>query len=983
MSSFGDPTFAAWGAFAWGDFLILENQRIFLDSVAKKDDDQQTISVDSVGQKTPTQTIDIDGVAKALDVEARIEIDTFASRLPSELVKQQASSPVCLFEITLPSGILRVASRDLHAAGVGWDARIVSAGQVNRATGDTIDDLELVLDDSAHNGVRISDGFTDANPPEGSLVKAFILDLNDPRESLFEVFRGRIDEVSDRGPVTVTLQVVRADVAEDRVLGRLVDLTDFPNAPDESVGRMVPIVYGDVDPHEGVIVDFNPVSQLSSSIDDSQTTIVLRDASDFPATGEAHVDAERFTWTGKTGNELTGVTRETGGTLRDAHAAGADVAVRGTFEVRVADHPVTDIENVRILDQSENLTQPDQVPTIDALLGKITWPRTPTIQVPSRGTEVVLAGYQTTGAGNSAAGPLNAARESDQFTDLNFARVAAGQSLVLDRTRDLGEPGVLTRAGLIVAFDPTSSTGAQVKIGSAGQLVGVLVQNDSIPDWALARLERQLRATYDLRDPGHLHPATTRTLVIRPRNTLTQNSRTSPVSDWFDPNLGIDNDPNTYAFAGVTNQLILWNGAQVFLEATETISSAFLRVFAGGQTFANVFASFPIRVGLQNTPFFVGHPGGPNRVFVDSPSFSGSFLNPLSALPNRLWFGQPLDPVLGKTYNVAEVELHATIAKQGQAATTGLTQRRAILNFFDLTGLAGGNLDFFTDALAAGRVQITNSPGEVRVSGVYLALEVRPSITVTQETPRVFSRVRGKEPAGRPTEIARDIIKSTVPLGLGLTETEISTGAYARAREALSTEGITLDFAIKSQVSAVALIAELADQADLRQWWFQGQSFLALKPDPDALGPVFKTLDDNEVLALSLRFRRTRHDQIANRIEASYRPSDKTGDFTRVESQEDAASQTQFGRLLETRALSMVRKDAVAVVLVGRRLSRLKLPRGIAEFRLPTLGLELRRADLLKLSHIQGSFSVAEVLGLPVDLDDFKEVTVEAVIWKE
>ena len=58
----------------------------------------------------------------------------------------------------------------------------------------------------------------------------------------------------------------------------------------------------------------------------SGTSITLQDTTGFPTSGTIKVAAEFISYTGVSGNDLTGITRATAGT-RSAHASGASVEV--------------------------------------------------------------------------------------------------------------------------------------------------------------------------------------------------------------------------------------------------------------------------------------------------------------------------------------------------------------------------------------------------------------------------------------------------------------------------------------------------------------------------------------------------------------------------------------------------------------------------------------------------------------------------------
>jgi hypothetical protein len=73
-------------------------------------------------------------------------------------------------------------------------------------------------------------------------------------------------------------------------------------------------------------------STLAEDIDDSQTTIPLVDASDFPTAGTDvsiklgdNPSGETISWSGKSGNNLTGVTRGSSASTATSHLAGAQI----------------------------------------------------------------------------------------------------------------------------------------------------------------------------------------------------------------------------------------------------------------------------------------------------------------------------------------------------------------------------------------------------------------------------------------------------------------------------------------------------------------------------------------------------------------------------------------------------------------------------------------------------------------------------------
>jgi len=77
-----------------------------------------------------------------------------------------------------------------------------------------------------------------------------------------------------------------------------------------------------------------PTTTLTNGINDTVTTgIILGDVSQFPDTGTnfIKIDNEEISYTGISGNELTGVTREVRGTEKAAHSGGATVTSTTNF----------------------------------------------------------------------------------------------------------------------------------------------------------------------------------------------------------------------------------------------------------------------------------------------------------------------------------------------------------------------------------------------------------------------------------------------------------------------------------------------------------------------------------------------------------------------------------------------------------------------------------------------------------------------------
>lgn len=139
-----------------------------------------------------------------------------------------------------------------------------------------------------------------------------------------------LEEPTDIGEETVTLRMSDESlVVEDRLSQRLITASDFPDAPAEAIGKSIPVPFGILTNVSVIPVVDSATSRLASSLLAAGTSLTLEDASGFPASGTVQIDAEHLSYTGKSGQTLTGLTRGVNTTTGADHQDGAQV-----YEVR-------------------------------------------------------------------------------------------------------------------------------------------------------------------------------------------------------------------------------------------------------------------------------------------------------------------------------------------------------------------------------------------------------------------------------------------------------------------------------------------------------------------------------------------------------------------------------------------------------------------------------------------------------------------------
>src|SRR5574341_78459 len=145
------------------------------------------------------------------------------------------------------------------------------------------------------------------------------------------------------------LEIRDSSDAWHKEIGTPITETNWPNAPEESIGKINPIIYGYVEKSPCIPVDVGGRSTLSVEMDEAVTTSVLTDASGLPGSGTIRIDQEQITYTGQSGNTVTGLTR---GASPIPHQRGAAVVEKQDYySWRIAGHPIKGVLGVYVREQ--------------------------------------------------------------------------------------------------------------------------------------------------------------------------------------------------------------------------------------------------------------------------------------------------------------------------------------------------------------------------------------------------------------------------------------------------------------------------------------------------------------------------------------------------------------------------------------------------------------------------------------------------------
>lgn len=1059
---FGHPYEGRWGRNQWGTRVADPAARVMVDGTNTKTD-LRSVLLDSVAAKLNLSAqLAVDSLA-LLTTEASVSVDTYQGRIPhAGFIETSTDGPVVLVELELPAGTVRVASQDMVWGEAPFWARLVSAGSVLRTLARGTDDLQLRLDDTSTRGPRFRDLFR-ADPPEGSIVTVSLVLLGDVPRNRVPLFRGRLERVSGFSVSEVSVDVVRLEAVEDRKLGSVVELSAYPNAPEESVGSFVPVVFGSVEAHEGVAVNANAKDRLALALGEdgphgftpgvplfipegfttpgsfpakAWLSVVLTDASAFPASGVVRIGSEEIAYASKQGSELVGILRGVGGTTPTEHERGAEVVEVGEFSILLASHPLGSVENIRILDPNGNLGEPFPQPSsVDASTAMVTWGETPRVRAPDSETLHQRVHFRDVGEANMASSPAFAARENAAYRAFGAAGLGPGRMVLVTNADDLGVPGDILRVWIACIFDPESlglpssagmghegedrrkeSTRIQGIPGAAairlatGQEFG-LVPHDLVPPGVARQDEKTGDRFYEIPDPiidvevGDSGPR-----IISP-DVLDDPGlwRMRPIAELMN-----DADVETeavYFFLGIGEVLLVGRAPAIFhLEEPPEFGDDFAvsaeLVFWAGWDAPHPRITSPFLVTLERdgevlvsllakeaTGFIEGRKEF--RVAFDPKLFgAGEQFEELDA--ETFW---KISPELGTSQGLwvgREIFIEVQTERRPPETKASIDAKGTVSNYFEVTPYLGQNPSqkdpaqdwaWFSDPARGGVVS-----WEAKIAGVepkiletFWVVEHVPFLATSSRLPRVFADVQGIAPLGNPADVAEAIITQPPPLGMGLSATEnISRPDYQAARSSLLSDGIRVDFSLGEMTSGKDLLEELAAQADCRETWDLDRHRLIRRPRPDTQLLTFRNLTDDHVLRQPpIRISRTELRQVVTRLQGRFRFLSYTGNPSGAAEAFSASSEARWGRREEAWELTLIRDGTAAQAILDRRLERERVPRWVVEFDVPPLGLELRFGDLVSLTHRDFAFAVGEVLGLTFEADGFQRVRISCVVWKE
>jgi len=173
----------------------------------------------------------------------------------------------------------------------------------------------------------------------------------DASADLITDFVGQAEEPGSITADTVEVIVSGIEMAQrDPLPLYKINTTDFPNAAPESVGRVMGPVIGTVEDVPVYPVDAGARDFLRAYITSASTgPLELSDASRFPSSGTVIVGQEEIAYTGKSGDDLTGLTRAQNSTTAIFHNRGSQAIEKKTeYTYLGPTFPMKTVSRVRV-----------------------------------------------------------------------------------------------------------------------------------------------------------------------------------------------------------------------------------------------------------------------------------------------------------------------------------------------------------------------------------------------------------------------------------------------------------------------------------------------------------------------------------------------------------------------------------------------------------------------------------------------------------
>ena len=792
---------------------------------------------------------------------------------------------------------------------------------------------------------------------------------------LTELLTARIVDPVDYDERVCSLHLVVESAHHGRLrVGNTLTLADYPDAPETSIGRVKPIVIGQVEDVPGVSVRRVYTTRLTSVALPGTSTLDVASTTDFPASGSVVINDDTISYTGVTATQFTGCNG-----INEFHYAGDEVIES------VSDHryllsdpayPISSIDNVKV----EGELADGAAYVIDLSNGEVVFSEKPR-KVVSIDTRFLQAQFDAIASGNTA---LDALLATDPSNRTNFAKISqVNPTLRLQQTDEMASLGQILKVLLRVehwAEEKIPNDGLNVRVD--GILAGVL-SKPAPEDAAATAGSTDIEHVhlddlgFPVTDPQHEHQL--------PRLTV---YKQDPVSSLLPEGINL-NASNGRKFPIDFPSIPPGNikSIEYFVEhesfGTWSTSNPALRNYLDVGGSHEIFFNSLSGAGSVYTTRAVDNTHV-TRVWIRTDATVSHALKRISNVTRTITYEGAVnlpEEVETRDTGVSTAKVGGVIQHTSAPPLTSVTEKstQTVVNFYDITSQVARDWSWFKDKVV--EIEYSGSLDGRTVFIVHTAFEIEYARRRLETTDEVTADVAGvkDDGAGTVTGVPNAVIerpdhvfKWSIQNILGLPASIIDDASFNQA-------GTDFQNAIVGGYKLAGLVQnKLLIDTLWRQWMKESRShvywdavgkarlqFRPINQSLVAVGSEVKALTESMVRLDAesgegrLQFKRTPSDGVVNHIELGYR-RDWTADHYRnlhVESDSDVIGLFGKRERPDEFLFDWCRDSEMAADLAQFYLAELKSPQTLIECAVYLDQLELERGDIVTVSHplISGS----------------------------
>jgi hypothetical protein len=893
---------------------------------------------------------------------------------------KKANRPVTLIQIdwsalgALPALTLRLTDRGsesdpkkLTLNGTDWHAVIENTGNLDRLvkagnfSANSVPDLNVALTNLPtalfSPAKPFSHVFRD-RPPESATVTVSQWFDGLLESDIAPIFVARIEDPIKFDEVSCSFDLV--DIANSRgsvSVGNLINATDYPNAPESSIGKMKPIVIGQVEKAPSILVRQAAQTKVTSVAASGDATLTVADTALFSASGTLKLNDDEVAYTGKTATTFTGCTG-----VNEFHYAG-DVVLE-----KITDHrylfsdpvyPIKQISNVKVDRQPAEVADY----SLDLVNGEVIFNKKPE-KVDSLDTRFLQAQFDALGTGNTAVDALNAA---DPVTKTEYAKINQTSSVLsLKQTDVMPAIGVIGKVKIRVEHfveEKLPNDTISVDVVGSGQ-VGLLsppATADAIGSQGNVDITHTHLDSlgFPITDPTHQH--------VLPRKTEVRQDATA----------GIDAGGFVIDSLNPTHIITFPTAPSGTIDSVDYVMNFEMSGVSGSVNTGLVLTGTNpdsyrfFKIGFPNVYTPNGsHSNAPTTVTIARESGFGSGTMKLFNCVRVITLTPAEDTdVIGtgtSTSKTGSVTQHAS-----SPALTGSAEKNTstIVDFIDISSQVAGDWAWFTNR----EVQVKyNGTSDGRTAFViHVAFEIEYARRRLSFTDDVTADVQGVKDDGLGTitggadallERPDHVFKWSVLNLLGLTAVDIDSASFTQAGTDFSTAiagGYQLAGIIQAKAEIKNIWRDWEKNCRAYFFWDLGKARIQFRPLNQISLPFTpdKTILDNMIRLNSngqstVQVERTPNRNIVNTIDLQYQREWSSKEYESIENDSDADSVTRYGRREKPKDFEFdwVRVQVQATDLLAFFLAQHREPADVLDIELFLDNIELERGDLLSIS---------------------------------